>query len=423
MNETKKFKKTPKQVEATKLLAAVKFALLFGGSRSGKTFIAVRNIIIRASKVKSRHLICRYRFNSVKTSIGMDTIPKVLSLCFPNLPTKMNKTDWFLSLPNGSEIWLAGTDDKERTEKVLGTEFSTIYFNESSQFADWETINLILTRLAENAGLKNRAWFDCNPPTKKHWSYGVFIEGQIPKTKEPIPNFERDYGHMLMNPGDNQENLPEDYIEMLKGMPRRQRQRFLEGKFLLDVDGALWTQQMIDDAKAMPEPWAKKRIVIGVDPATTSNEDSDDWGIGCASSYANEKYSVDADYTRVMSPGDAAQAIIEAYNHHEADAVVVETNQGGDMIAQILWDAGYRGKVIQVHASKSKFSRAEPIAALYETNEVKQCQVHHAPGLGEFEDEITQYVPLTSKKSPNRLDWAVWALTELSGGNNIAGGF
>lgn len=416
---TTTFKKTLKQKEATKLLAAIKFVLLFGGSRSGKTFIIIRNIIIRAAKVKSRHLICRFRFNSVKTSIGMDTLPKVMSLCFPDLPYTLNKTDWYVTLPNGSEIWMAGTDDKERTEKILGTEFSTIYFNESSQFSEWETVTMILTRLAEKTDLINRAWFDCNPPSKKHWSYLVFVLGLDPKTKEPLRHFKRDYSHLLMNPGDNINNLPKDYIEMLEGLPRRQRERFLEGKFLLDIEGALWTQSMIDAAHAKPQPWKLKRTVIGVDPATTNEEDSDDWGIGAASYYTDGDYSIDGDYTRKMSPGVAVIAVIEAYNKHSADAVVVETNQGGKMIEELLRNAGFNGRVINVHASKSKFSRAEPIAALYEQGQVK----HASKGLERLEDEITQYIPLTAKKSPNRLDWMVWALTELSGGLRKAGGF
>lgn len=401
-------------------MAMVKYALLFGGSRSGKTFIIIRNIIIRAAKKKSRHLICRFRFNSCKTSIGMDTLPKVMELCFPDMPYVLNKTDWFITLPNGSEIWLAGTDDKERTEKVLGHEYSTIYFNESSQFDDYDTITLLLTRLAETAGLTNRAWFDCNPPSKKHWSYMVFVLGVLPKTKEPVKNYDRDYAHILMNPGDNLANLPEDYIEMLEGLPKRQRQRFLEGKFLLDIEGALWTQTMIDAAKSRPMPWKLKRTVIGVDPATTNEEDSDEWGIGAVSEYTDGDYSVDGDYTRKMSPGDAVIAVIEAYDKHDADAVVVETNQGGKMIEELLRAAGFTGRIINVHASKSKFSRAEPIAALYEQGKVK-----HKDGseLDELEDEITQYVPLTAKKSPNRLDWLVWGLHELSGGGVVAGGF
>lgn len=199
--------------------------------------------------------------------------------------------------------------------------------------------------------------------------------------------------------------------------------QYLQDPKKFDADGALWTEKMIDMAKSMPLPWQLKRTVIGVDPATTSEENSDDWGIGAASAYVNEKYSVDADYTAIMSPGDAAQAIIEAYNRHEADAVVVETNQGGDMVETILRNAGYKGRVIKVHASKSKFSRAEPIAALYEKNANKENQVHHKDGLDLLETELCEYVPLTAKKSPNRLDWLVWALTELSGGGVVAGGF
>lgn len=401
-------------------MALVKFVLLFGGSRSGKTFIIIRNIIVRAAKTKSRHLICRFRFNSVKTSIGMDTLPTVMAMCFPDMPYVLNKTDWFVTLPNGSEIWLAGTDDKERTEKVLGHEYSTIYFNESSQFDEWDTITLLLTRLAETSGLTNRAWFDCNPPSKKHWSYMVFVQGTLPKTKEPVKNYERDYAHILMNPGDNIDNLPADYIEMLEGLPKRQRQRFLEGKFLLDIEGALWTQTMIDAAHARPMPWKLKRTVVAADPATTNEEDSDEWGIGAVSEYTDGDFSVDGDYTRKMSPGDAVLAIIEAYENHDADAVVVETNQGGKMIEELLRNAGFTGRVINVHASKSKFSRAEPIAALYEQGRVKH---KNGAELDELEDEITQYVPLTAKKSPNRLDWLVWGLHELSGGGAQAGGF
>ena len=213
------------------------------------------------------------------------------------------------------------------------------------------------------------------------------------------------------------------HLGALMAHRRTYNAQYLQDPKKFDAEGALWSEKMIEMARTMPKPWNKKRTVIGVDPATTSNENSDDWGIGAASAYVNEMYSVDADYTRVMSPGDAAQAIIEAYNRHEADAVVVETNQGGDMIGQILKDASFKGKLIKVHASKSKFSRAEPIAALYEKNEHKDPQVHHAAGLDKFENEIMEYVPLTAKKSPNRLDWAVWALTELSGGGLQAGGF
>ena len=153
--ESLDFTRTVKQKEATKLLVLKKHAMLYGGSRSGKTFIAIRSLIIRALKYPgSRHLIIRYRFNHVKQSIWFDTFPKVMKLCFPGVLFKENKSDWFVQFQNGSELWFGGTDDKERVEKILGNEYATIYANECSQIP-YEAITLIRTRLAQRVrGLK-----------------------------------------------------------------------------------------------------------------------------------------------------------------------------------------------------------------------------------------------------------------------------
>jgi hypothetical protein len=113
---------TAKQQQANALLqTSAKHVLLDGGSRSGKSALFVRAICSRAIKAPaSRHAILRFRFNHCKESIGMDTLPAVMSKCFPQVPYTMNKSDWFAQLPNKSEIWLGGLDDKERTEKILG---------------------------------------------------------------------------------------------------------------------------------------------------------------------------------------------------------------------------------------------------------------------------------------------------------------
>jgi phage terminase large subunit len=163
------FKKTAKQIQAILLLASATFryCMLYGGSRSGKTFIAVYAIFVRAAKVKSRHVILRLKFNHVKTSIWLDTIPKVLKICFPDLKVEFKASDFYVLLPNGSEVWVGGLDDDARVEKILGKEYSTIYFNEVSQIP-WKSVQVALTRLAEKNDLKKKAYFDMNPPTKKH---------------------------------------------------------------------------------------------------------------------------------------------------------------------------------------------------------------------------------------------------------------
>ncbi len=141
------FKKTNRQTQAINAMKGIKNFACYGGSRSGKTFIIIYCLIIRASKCKSRHLVMRRTFNSVKRSIIMDTFPKVMAICFPNLSYKLNKTDWIVTLPNGSEIYFAGMDNNDAVEKILGTEFSTIYFNEASEI-EYSPMQIVLSRLA-----------------------------------------------------------------------------------------------------------------------------------------------------------------------------------------------------------------------------------------------------------------------------------
>jgi len=166
------FKLTPKQKEALKILSSdATHILLYGGSRSGKTFLLVRAVVIRAmASDESSHVILRYRFNQAKTKIGLGTFPKVMSLCFPDIEYGIDKTDWYFTLPNGSTIWLGGLDEKERTEKILGEEHSTIYLNECSQIP-YSSRNLALTRLAqkttftyangETKELRLKMYYDC----------------------------------------------------------------------------------------------------------------------------------------------------------------------------------------------------------------------------------------------------------------------
>lgn len=150
--------------------SAATHVMAYGGSRSGKTFGFVRGVLVRAFAHKSRHAMLRYRFNHIKASIIYDTLPKVMELCFPGVAEhcRLDKTDWFLTLPNGSEVWFGGLDDKERTEKILGQEYATIYLNECSQIP-WASRNMAMTRLAQNTPLRLKAYYDCNPP---EWPIG-----------------------------------------------------------------------------------------------------------------------------------------------------------------------------------------------------------------------------------------------------------
>ena len=233
---------TTKQQEASNILKSQATRIMFyGGARSGKTFLFVAAIILRALMYPgSRHLIARLRFAHAKVSLWLDTVPKVFKLMKILHIVKFNETDHYIIFPNGSEIWIDGLDDRDRIDKILGREYATIYFNEMSQIA-YPTITTVLTRLAQKIeGMKNKAYFDCNPPSKHHWSYKQFILGEDPKTGEPISNPEH-YAHLLMNPIDNVDHLPEGYIEdVLEHLPEDKRRRFLLGEYG-DSEGAIFT--------------------------------------------------------------------------------------------------------------------------------------------------------------------------------------
>jgi PBSX family phage terminase large subunit len=237
MRMMQEFKKTDKQNLATKMATdplLVHF-MLIGGSRSGKTFDHVRRVFIRAAKTPSRHLMVRNKFNHIKVSVWHETIPKVLSICFPDLNAVPNKTDYYYKLPNGSEVWIAGLDEGDRTEKVLGKEYSTIYFNECSTIS-LASRNMALTRLAEDSKLRNIAYYDANPPSKKHWTYWLWVKLFDPVSEEPLDS--REYQSLLMNPADNISNIDPDYIEkILNKMPEKEKQRFLLGQFTDSDDG------------------------------------------------------------------------------------------------------------------------------------------------------------------------------------------
>lgn len=413
------FRKTAKQAEATRLMADKEETLLEGGSRSGKTFIIIRNIIFRALKYpNTRHLIVRFRFNHAKQSIWYGTIPEVMKIAFPNVTYKDNRSDWFIKFDNGSELWIGGTDDKERIEKILGNEYATIHMNEASQFP-YETYETLKTRLNPPKGVPPKLLIDYNPPSKKHWGYLIFHEHKNPETLAPIAHPER-YGYLKMNPVDNKENLNESYLDTLESLGEKRRRRFYLGEYSDDTEGALWKREWIVKNRVI-EVSDLTRVVVAVDPAVTGNENSDDTGIiGVGSKLINgkEHYFVLDDATYHGDVTGWGQSVVDLYNKLKADTVVAETNQGGDLVEMNIRNYNRNIAFKKVTATRGKALRAEPVANLYDMG-----LVHHVGNFMELEDELCTWSPM-DKESPNRLDALVWGITYLSekgSGTYIAG--
>ncbi len=402
------FKKTTVQEKALRLLTGPsRYVLLFGGSRSGKTFILVYAILVRALRAAgSRHAILRLHGNSVRQSVRLDTLPKVAKLAFPGLKFKESRQDQFVRLPNHSEIWFAGVDGEERVDKILGKEFATIYFNECSEIG-YEAVNTVLTRLAQRTALRNRAYFDCNPAGKSHWSYKLFVEKRDPVSGLALP-FPQNYASMQLNPAENRENLPEGYLEeTLAGLSERQRLRFLEGRWLDDFAGALWTQEMIERDRVEAPPEEFERIIIGVDPAVSSGRDADETGIVTVARGRNRHFYILSDASMTGRPTEWAGRAVAEYHRFHADRIAGEVNNGGDLIETVLRSIDADVSFRAVRAMRGKIERAEPVAALYE-----QRRVHHLGRFPELEEQMTTFRP-ESGDSPDRLDALVWAVTML----------
>lgn len=386
------FSLTPKQQEAHLLLGGPqRHTLLVGGARSGKTFLICRTIAMRSLKAAgARALIARHRFNHVKASVWADTWPKMMKLCFPEAAarTKYDKTDFRAILPNGSEVWFAGLDDKDRTEKILGQEYSTIFLNECSQIG-WGTVETVRTRLAQNIGLKLRMFYDLNPGLVTHYTNRIFVE-----KREPIPPYKGlknpgDYAWMRINPTDNTQNLPPEYLKELENLSARAKQRFLAGEWGSATEGALWTYETIETHRSTDCP-DLQRIVVAVDPSGTHGDDdqrSDHVGIVVVGLGVDGHAYVLEDLTCKAPPRIWGRIICSAYERHEADAVVAETNFGGAMVQEVIRAASSESNqtlnFIEVKASRGKVVRAEPVSALYE-----QGKVHHVGLFPELEDQL-----------------------------------
>lgn len=417
------FALTAKQQEANALLASpAQHIMLFGGSRSGKTFLIVRAICMRALKAAgSRHASLRYRLGHIKASIVLDTFPKVMKLCFPQVHYELNKTDLYAQFSNGSEYWFGGLDDKERTEKILGNEYSTLHLNECSQIP-YSSRNIAVTRLAQlvkqkvdgiESVLLLKMYYDENPPDKGHWTYKMFVTKQDPESKQFWPNPEA-YGSMQLNPIDNLSNLGDGYLETLEGLSARLQARFLHGRFRETAPNALFVDEVMDRWRVVDDELPEMlRIVVAVDPSGADEEnnlDNDEIGIVvCGLGIDGNGYVLE-DLTCRCGPGTWGRVATAAFERHSADRIVAEVNFGGAMVRSVIHAARPRTSFRPVTASRGKVVRAEPISALVETGKVRMAGV-----FASLEEELCAFTTngYMGERSPNRADAMIWGISDL----------
>jgi len=311
----------------------------------------------------------------------------LLAICPPwNMPV-YESSKRRLTWPNGA---IATTYSAEEPDRLRGPQHDAAWCDEVAAWRYPETWDMLMF------GLR----------------LGVDPRCVVTTTPKPIPIIR----NLLKSPTtaitrgstyENRANLAEAFFEQIVAQYEGTRlgRQELYAEVLDDVEGALWTRALIDQHRVKVAP-ELKRIVVAIDPAITASDDSDETGIVVAGlGVDNHGYALD-DLSLRASPDGWARRAVEAYHARKADRIVAEVNQGGDMVEYTIRTVDPRASIKKVHAARGKQTRAEPIVALYE-----QGRIHHVGVLPQLEEQMCNWVP--GMDSPDRMDAAVWAFTEL----------
>jgi phage terminase large subunit-like protein len=246
---------------------------------------------------------------------------------------------------------------------------------------------------------------------------GLHPRQMVTTTPRPIPILKR----FLADPHvavsrvrtcENAENLAPAFLDTVvrRYAGTRLGRQELDGDIIEDRPDALWTRDLIEDNRAEAAP-PLQRIVVAVDPPASSSKRADACGIVAVGvDEGGIAYVLEDATASGLKPPEWAAKAVALYRRLQADALVVETNQGGEMATNVIREVDPSVPVASVRATRGKYLRAEPVSVLY-----AQSRVRHVGALPELEDELCDFGPggLTSGRSPDRMDALVWALTEL----------
>lgn len=292
--------------------------------------------------------------------------------------------------PNGA---IASTFSAEDPDQLRGPQFDAAWADELAKWRypeAWDNLLLAL-RLGEDPRC-----VATTTPKPRHFLAALMAEPGTALTRGATD--------------ENAANLAPAFLAQITSRYRGTRlgRQEIGGEYLADLPGALWTRAGLEASRALPPPEPPLTVVVGVDPAVTAGGGACETGIVVAARGRDGRAAVLADHSLRAGPDGWARRVVEAWRQHRAARVVVEVNQGGDLVRQVLRTVDAAVPVAPVRARLGKLGRAAPVAALYE-----QGRVAHAGVFAALEDQMTSFTGGDGEGASDRLDALVWALSDL----------
>ncbi len=368
-----------------------RFIILVAGTRFGKTYMGLTWLLREALSGDNREVwYCAPTYRQAKR-VAWEQLKQLIPLHYVQDISEMDMRIKFIT---GSVIALRGTDDYN---SLLGVGLDAVCLDEYEIMNPMAWTQVIRARLSNKEG---KALFIGTPIGKNHY-YQLYKWAQEPKQQT-------DWDVFVYTTADGGNVSKAEIANMRQQLTERQYREQLLATFE-DVPGALWTQDMIDRSRIEHCTVPLDRIVVAIDPAVTANEDSDETGIIVAGKGADGHFYILKDVSGRYTPKEWALRAIEEYKTWQADRIIGEGNNGGDLVEGNIRAVDMSVPFTKVIATRGKILRAEPISALYERN-----MAHHVGKFFDLEEQMCLYSALDpNAKSPDRMDALVWAGTDL----------
>lgn len=382
-----------------------RYFLVTGSRGSGKSYTV--NLFLLNLTYEEGHVILFTRYTLVSAFISI--IPE-----FIDKIELLGKQDDFevtqseiINKKTGSKILFRGIKTSSgvntaNLKSIAGV--TTFILEEAEELIDEDVFDRIDLSVRDK-NRPNRVIMIMNPSFKSHWIYKRFV---LNPKEDYCTNIHTTYL-------DNIQNLSESFIDQANRVKEENLHRYEHlflGKWLDDAEGLLWNRPILERARIVSKP-DLKRIVVAIDPAVTANMESDETGIIVAGKDSDGKGYVLEDLSGKYSPAEWAKIVQQAAKNWNADCIVAEKNQGGEMVESVIKSTGTPTRIKLVTATKGKYVRAEPIYSLYE-----QHKIYHVGHFPLLESQMITFDP-DKGKSPDRVDALVWGMTELMLGSTF----